>query len=73
MRGIPDSCEQDSVIRIQGFIEEIGYSSMLNIEGKSSETKTGKNLILVSVMPGVLLILLLVALIMLIHPAGDNA
>ena len=46
---------------------------MLNIEGKSSETKTGKNLILVSVMPGVLLILLLVALIMLIHPAGDNA
>ena len=43
---------------------------MLNIEGKSSEAKIGKILILVSVMLGVLIILLLVALIMIIRPTG---
>jgi len=43
---------------------------MLNIEGKSSEAKIGKILILVSVMLGVLIILLLVALITIIRPTG---
>ena len=44
---------------------------MLNIEGKSAEAKIGKILILVSVMLGVFVIILLMALIILIRPTGE--